>query len=298
MLTESAGLSHASLEVSSGAADNPAVPIIVLGLAIVVVAAVAIPIVIVMRSLRIVSATSSALSGLRDLNSRYVDSVMPLPVLQRHYRHIAKSRSVLERLDLTAFMAGCVLEDEAWLAHEIEIRAARMQHYSAYTRELITLGERQIGRTTDPRLTPDRYSTIERRKFHKQILAAPVPLANIVATASYTSPKGQNSYTRRLDWDFAHLEVGMHEARQAREQRSTTEYLRRRERSLMTPKLRTDVLRRDGSRCRMCGASAADGATLHIDHIVPVSHGGRTIPDNLQTLCQSCNLGKSNRFVG
>ena len=48
----------------------------------------------------------------------------------------------------------------------------------------------------------------------------------------------------------------------------------------------------------MCGASAADGATLHIDHIVPVSLGGRTVQENLQTLCQSCNLGKSNRFVG
>jgi len=298
MPTESAGLAHALLEASNGAANNPATPIVTLGLMLAVVAAIAIPVVIVTRSRRIVSDTSTALAGLRDLNSRYLDSVMPLPVLQRHYRHIAKSKSALERLDLTAFMARCVLEDEEWLAREIEIRTARMQRYSAYTRELTTLGEHQIGRTTDPRLTPERYSTLERRAFHKQILAAPAPLANIVATASYTSPKGQNSYTRRLDWDFAHLKVGMREAQRAREQRSTTEYLRQRERTLMTPKLRTDVLRRDGSRCRMCGASAADGVTLHIDHIIPVSHGGRTTHDNLQTLCQSCNLGKSNRFVG
>jgi 5-methylcytosine-specific restriction endonuclease McrA len=48
----------------------------------------------------------------------------------------------------------------------------------------------------------------------------------------------------------------------------------------------------------MCGASASDGAVLHIDHITPVSHDGLTVPENLQTLCQSCNLGKSNRFVG
>jgi hypothetical protein len=48
----------------------------------------------------------------------------------------------------------------------------------------------------------------------------------------------------------------------------------------------------------MCGASAKDGANLHIDRIIPISHGGRTVPESLQTLCQSCNLGKSNRFVG
>ncbi|WP_442977751.1 HNH endonuclease [Salinibacterium sp. CAN_S4] len=48
----------------------------------------------------------------------------------------------------------------------------------------------------------------------------------------------------------------------------------------------------------MCGASASNGATLHVDHIIPVSRDGRTVPENLQTLCEPCNLGKSNRFVG
>jgi 5-methylcytosine-specific restriction endonuclease McrA len=33
---------------------------------------------------------------------------------------------------------------------------------------------------------------------------------------------------------------------------------------------------------------------LHVDHIKPWSHGGETIEDNLQTLCATCNLGKSN----
>jgi 5-methylcytosine-specific restriction endonuclease McrA len=40
----------------------------------------------------------------------------------------------------------------------------------------------------------------------------------------------------------------------------------------------------------------SDGVTLHVDHIVPVSRGGLTLDDNLQTLCQECNLGKSNRL--
>ena len=33
---------------------------------------------------------------------------------------------------------------------------------------------------------------------------------------------------------------------------------------------------------------------LHVDHIKPWSKGGETILENLQTLCQKCNLGKSN----
>jgi 5-methylcytosine-specific restriction endonuclease McrA len=31
---------------------------------------------------------------------------------------------------------------------------------------------------------------------------------------------------------------------------------------------------------------------LHADHIVSVYDGGKTVYENLQTLCQGCNLGK------
>jgi len=33
---------------------------------------------------------------------------------------------------------------------------------------------------------------------------------------------------------------------------------------------------------------------LHIDHVTPWSKGGETEMDNLQTLCEPCNLGKSD----
>lgn len=60
--------------------------------------------------------------------------------------------------------------------------------------------------------------------------------------------------------------------------------------------MRVRVLDRDNFRCVFCGRSpVADiGIKLHIDHIVPFSNGGRTALENLQTLCQECNLGKSN----
>ncbi|MBM3581177.1 MAG: HNH endonuclease [Alphaproteobacteria bacterium] len=56
------------------------------------------------------------------------------------------------------------------------------------------------------------------------------------------------------------------------------------------------MLKRDDFRCRACGANppTSPGLRLHVDHIVPWSKGGETIMDNLQTLCERCNLGKSN----
>ena len=68
------------------------------------------------------------------------------------------------------------------------------------------------------------------------------------------------------------------------------------ERKKLTAKLRYEILKRDGFRCQICGASQEDGVKLHVDHIKPVARGGLTAPENLRTLCQSCNLGKSSGY--
>lgn len=65
-------------------------------------------------------------------------------------------------------------------------------------------------------------------------------------------------------------------------------------------RLRWQVLKRDRFTCCSCGASPAltPGVELHIDHKVPWSKGGKTVIENLQTLCSLCNLGKSNTHDG
>lgn len=70
----------------------------------------------------------------------------------------------------------------------------------------------------------------------------------------------------------------------------------KRERSKVSPSLRYDVMRRDGFRCVICGRGQKDGVKLHVDHIKPVSKGGKTEFSNLRTLCDECNLGKSDKY--
>ncbi len=57
------------------------------------------------------------------------------------------------------------------------------------------------------------------------------------------------------------------------------------------------VMKRDNFKCVLCGATPAKNpeCELHIDHIIPWSHGGETTEDNLRTLCSQCNLGRSNK---
>ena len=52
------------------------------------------------------------------------------------------------------------------------------------------------------------------------------------------------------------------------------------------------VWNRDGGKCVYCGSNK----NIHIDHIIPFSKGGATTLENLQMLCQKCNLEKSDKI--
>jgi len=60
----------------------------------------------------------------------------------------------------------------------------------------------------------------------------------------------------------------------------------------INPRLRYEILKRDNFKCKAC----RDTRRLHVDHITPVSKGGKTIKSNLQTLCEECNLGKGDKL--
>ena len=62
------------------------------------------------------------------------------------------------------------------------------------------------------------------------------------------------------------------------------------ERAKVTNKLRLAIYERDDYCCVKCGSET----DLEIDHIVPISKGGKSELSNLQTLCRSCNKQKSN----
>ena len=51
------------------------------------------------------------------------------------------------------------------------------------------------------------------------------------------------------------------------------------------PKVRAAVMRRDGYRCVVCGATER----LSLDHIVPYRDDGPDTVENLRVLCMPCN---------
>lgn len=77
---------------------------------------------------------------------------------------------------------------------------------------------------------------------------------------------------------------------------SLNDYHCKKQRSLMTKELRYKIIARDKYTCQYCRKYMPDGVGLHIDHIVPISKGGKTVPSNLQVLCSKCNGRKSSKY--
>lgn len=107
---------------------------------------------------------------------------------------------------------------------------------------------------------------------------------------SYVSPAGRSRHYNSWSFSADDMSCMAGVSENSRKSRSA-------ERNKMTAKLRYQVLREDGFKCQICGRGAADGETLEVDHIVPVSKGGKTVRENLRTLCHTCNQGKKDRYV-
>ena len=72
---------------------------------------------------------------------------------------------------------------------------------------------------------------------------------------------------------------------------ATWQSISRVERGWVSSDMRNAVMRRDNFRCKYCGSER----NLEVDHIFPISKGGKSTFDNLQVLCHRCNYLKSNK---
>lgn len=116
-----------------------------------------------------------------------------------------------------------------------------------------------------------------------------------VYTFRYISPGGNksNSYDIKLDLNNLNNFVEYLSSR-IKFKKSVSA-----QRALMTSKLREFIKVRDNYTCKYCNISIYDekNLLLEIDHIIPISKGGTSTEDNLQTLCWKCNRSKGARLV-
>lgn len=63
------------------------------------------------------------------------------------------------------------------------------------------------------------------------------------------------------------------------------------------PFCRKNIMLRDGYRCQYCGESHAPDK-LTLDHVIPISRGGKDSWNNVVTACKRCNHQKGSHFLG
>jgi hypothetical protein len=119
-----------------------------------------------------------------------------------------------------------------------------------------------------------------------------IPYPNYVF--QYVSAGGNSSQETRIKLDSPTIDVLI----QALSEKIKFKKSAAGQRSLMTARLREYIKNRDNYACKICSVSIHDQThlLLEVDHIMPVSKGGLSIEENLQTLCWKCNRSKSNKF--
>ena len=96
-------------------------------------------------------------------------------------------------------------------------------------------------------------------------------------------------------WEQKHLMRKFHENAFNNYMKGSDYRKKKKEKEKIPAGLRAHVLYKYKKTCQLCGRKAPQ-VVLHIDHIIPESKGGKTDLSNLQVLCETCNLGKGNRY--
>lgn len=137
----------------------------------------------------------------------------------------------------------------------------------------------------------NKYKRIEKRVLKKIIYKKEDFLITLKIEVYYRSNGGNVNDSRKGKYLFNDLVTIYNDWKNGNKFEET----KKQERKIMNDDIRYNVLKRDNYSCQICGATAKDGAKLHVDHIIPVSKGEKTVMNNLQTLCERCNIGKSNK---
>lgn len=238
--------------------------------------------------------SSSALNELKMINEKI------------HYKQIKKdelhsyscsSRAQFNRFNLDDFFIEIIGDNIDFYQKLIKAIEYNRKEIATYTEKVGKIDFSESENNSKKTKIPFKvYRYIERKCFKKMMLSEPVTDVCIVCRKEYTTPAGRAHIYSDAQYDYKQILRFFKQSQEIKTQRETRKGQIEHERSLMTSAMRYEILKRDNYRCQICGSTAQDGVKLHIDHIIPVSKGGKTVPENLRVLCDRCNLGKSDKI--
>lgn len=244
------------------------------------------------RIIERVKKCSTKYCELLKINEKYKFSKIPNRIrLRRRYTTLQKYR----QRNFEQELFGELRDKREKYAALIDKAEMNRYDYLAYCDEVDTISDTEWQVIKNSKVPRRLFLVFEDKYFQIEKLCPEIDFS-IDMSMEYTSPAGRKHYEDEVNFSYDEIKKAYGDMLQRIEEQNCESERRKLERSKMTPSLRYEVLKRDKFRCQICGASQSDGVKLHVDHIMPVSKGGKTEMKNLRTLCDMCNLGKSDKI--
>lgn len=239
---------------------------------------------------KIVSETSSKIKDIIKLNE--LSNFKEIKQIEHNIVEREYSRKSLDRVTGESIIKYHIENNIEYIRTDIENAIYNINIMDKYNEEVDKILSRESVNNTEFSL--GKYKRIE-KKILKSIIHKKDDFAILLnISAYYRSNSGNVVDSRKGKYSYDDLVRIYNEWQKGNKYEET----KRQERRIMNDDIRYNVLKRDNYSCQICGATAKDGAKLHVDHIIPVSRGGKTVMSNLQTLCDQCNIGKNDKMNG
>lgn len=235
-----------------------------------------------------VSKVSTKIQKINELNSLY-----DFKKIIHQKRSIAEreySRKSFARVTGSSILKYHIENDINGIRTDIENALHNLEKLENYEKDLKEIINEESVNQSEYSLK--KYIRIEQRVINNIIYKKDNFTITLKLEAYYRSNGGNVNESKKREYEFYELVDLYNEWKNGKKYEETA----KQERKIMNDDIRYNVLKRDGFACKICGQTAKDGAKLHVDHIIPITEGGKTVMSNLQTLCDRCNIGKSNKI--
>lgn len=247
------------------------------------------------KYLNFILENSITLAEVKKINTQYHFYVL----VSYDERHTYDNEKFYEAISCADYLIYQLQFTKTKIITEINKAKYNRNHIETYYQEIKKIEHFGYFRREIGKLKKDKLIKMEKELFNKMILR-PETLYKVKIQLILTKMSGQ--FVKRKEQIFLanQIEIFIHDLNQKEGNfflnKSIWDAICRVERGKVTNKMRFFIYNRDGYRCRRCG-KRGDFNNLEIDHILPISKGGKSIVGNLQTLCESCNKLKGTKVI-
>ena len=263
-------------------------------LAIVVISlSIYLPISIIRKKyIDFVSTHSLCLKHLNEINKKYHFKEIP----NFDMCHSYDNESMYENICCLDYLTYQLVYQRKKVISAMEDTLDNNSLFMEYMKEVLATGDLGRWDTEKPLKNRKRLIKYEKKAF-AQNTQFPTIQFTITVTLELTNINGYYMRSKENVFSPEEIEAVINKLSQRRGNfyldKDVWQSICRVERGKVSNRMRFAIYKRDGYHCRNCGRYTND---LEIDHIVPISKGGKSTFDNLQTLCHSCNVKKGSNI--